>query len=92
MTMEELQVLSQALKKWGNEAQVHQAVEEMGELIVALHHYRRGRVTKQAVQTEIADVLIMATQLAMIFGLEDVDKERAYKIARLADRLKDKPV
>lgn len=86
--MEELQVLSQAIKKWGNEAQVQQAVEEMGELIVALNQYRRGCVPISSVHEEIADVLIMAEQLAIIFGYANVKNCRIHKINRLYDRIK----
>lgn len=87
--VQENAVLHQAVEKWGNEAQVNQAIEEMGELIVALNHYRRGRAKRQQVQEEIADVMIMAEQLAMIFGDVQVQLKRYDKISRLAQRLCD---
>lgn len=87
--MNELEIFSQAIQRWGNYAQVMQAIEEMGELIVALNQYRRGRVDIEDVQTEIADVMIMAKQLSMIFGVDEVEKERLSKVKRLAERLKD---
>lgn len=80
-------VLHQAVEKWGNEAQVNQAIEEMGELIVALNHYRRGRAKRTQVQEEIADVMIMAEQLAIIFGDVQVQLKRYDKFSRLAQRL-----
>lgn len=46
-------------------------VEEMGELLVAMMHYRRGRVGKEAVVEEVVDVLICMTQLALSLEMPD---------------------
>jgi len=58
------------------------AKEECGELIVALCHYRLGRLHGDHVREEIADVLFMALQQAEVFGSEAV----ADVLARKADR------
>lgn len=76
-----------ALKAFGEEHQQRKAVEEMGELNAALMQYKDGRVTKEAVITEIADVLITVSQLGLIFGLDEVSREVDRKIDRLADSI-----
>ena len=82
------QILSKAISEWGIEAQTNLAIEEMGELIVAINHHRRGRVGMDAVQEEIADVMIAMKQLAMIYGELGVDKFIEQKTQRLEQRLK----
>ena len=73
---------------WGADAQFNMACEEVGELISALNKYRRGRITdEKEVITEIADVQIMAEQLAEFFGSAGVLREKERKLQRLALRL-----
>ena len=81
-------ILSKAISEWGIEAQTNLAIEEMGELIVAINHHRRGRVGMDAIQEEIADVMIAMKQLAMIYGELGVDKFIEQKTQRLEQRLK----
>lgn len=76
-----------AVKHFGEQAQIHQATEELAELIVALSHHRRSRVVNSFVCSEIAHVEIMCAQLREIFGSDAVDVEKAEKIARLAKEL-----
>lgn len=78
-------VCRSALKTFGEEHQQRKAVEEMGELNAALMQYKDGRVTKEAVITEVADVLITVSQLGLIFGLDEVSREVERKIDRLAN-------
>lgn len=80
-------ICQDAIDTWGIEAQVGMAEEEMGELSVALHHFRRGRATMDDVRTEIADVLITAAQLAIIFCEDEVSAEMNRKLERLKQRL-----
>lgn len=86
--MELEQILAKAVSKYGIEAQANLAIEEMGELIVAINHHRRGRAGMDAVQEEIADVMIAMKQLAMIYGELGVDKFIEQKTQRLEQRLK----
>ena len=59
-------ICKRAVDTYGKESQINQAFEEMGELIVAINHWRRGRATKADVFSEIADVIIMCDQLCYI--------------------------
>ena len=72
-----------AIDKWGSDAQFDQLVEECAELIAAVKHYRRGRVTEQQLADELADVLLMAGQMVYLLGEERVQAAVAAKIAKL---------
>lgn len=82
-------ILSKAVSAWGIVAQTDLAIEEMGELIVAINHYRRGRVGIDAVQEEIADVLIAMHQMTMMYGANGVEDIFNQKIERLERRLEN---
>ena len=88
--MEEKLLLQKAVSVYGTIAQTDMAIEEMGELIVAINHYRRGRVEMDAVKEEIADVMIAMKQLAIIYGESGVEIFSEKKMQRLEQRLKDK--
>lgn len=88
--VKEKQLLLKAISVYGAVAQTDMAIEEMGELIVAINHYRRGRVGMDAVKEEIADVMIAMKQLAMIYGESGVEIFIEKKMQRLEQRLKDK--
>ena len=79
--------LNNALLLWGEEKQTALAIEEMGELLVAMNHHKRGRVGVEAVQEEIADVKIAMDQLAMIYGEEGVSEFEKKKLERLNGRI-----
>lgn len=65
-----------AVVVYGKDAQVAQALEEFGELLTALGHYRRGRCGMPKVAEEAADVSIMLDQLAVIFGQTESNAAR----------------
>ena len=64
-----------ALDAYGKDAQMKMAIEECSELINALCKDYRGRVNNDAVATEIADVMIMCAQMALIYGKDNVMNE-----------------
>ena len=78
-----LEICRKALDKFGIVAQMGMMHEEMGELSVALEHYKRGRCKEDAVITEIADVMIVAAQMAIYFGKDEVNAEIERKLERL---------
>lgn len=55
--------------------------EEMGELLVAMNHNRRGRVDKEKVCEEAADVMLLLRLLAFIlkeeYTIEDIMDQKA---------------
>lgn len=68
-------VLDKALRKWGEQAQILMAIEEMAELTHALLQYLNRAATSdeytaamEKIREEKADVYIMLAQMDLIFG------------------------
>lgn len=78
--------LIKAREVYGDNFLIDLAIEEMGELIVALNHYRRNRAEKDEVQEEIADVMLAVQELQQMFGIGYVDYYRA-KCERFIERV-----
>jgi NTP pyrophosphatase (non-canonical NTP hydrolase) len=83
----EREILAKAIEKWGPVKQINKAIEELGELVIALA--RQGsRRNLDNIAEEIADVRIMLDQLEMIFGVNAfVKRIREEKLERLEKRL-----
>jgi len=81
-------LMNAAIEKWGVNLQTNLAQEECAELIVEIAHFQRGRKNKEELIEEIADVTIMAYQMAMIFGEEEVQRVINEKMKRLENRLR----
>lgn len=80
--MSEFEILTAAIRTFGEEAQEGVAVEECAELIQAISHKHRGR--EHNVAEEIADVEIMLEQLKIINDCrEEVAEIHKQKIDRL---------
>lgn len=80
-------IFKQAVDTFGADHQIGLLREEVSELLAAINQYARCRVGKDAVVTEIADVMIMCEQMAEIFGREETEAEKRRKIERLAGEL-----
>lgn len=95
-------LLKQVLRANGADAEIDVAIEEMSELTKALLKHRRAtnfgtqpcnsyldsNATKQDIYEEIADVIIMLSQLVIIFNCEDeIHKQLETKIAKLEKNL-----
>lgn len=80
-------VYIRALDAYGRDAQQKMAMEECAELIGALCHWMRKRTTDGEVADEVADVLVVAGQMALLFGADDVERRFRRKVVRLARRL-----
>jgi NTP pyrophosphatase (non-canonical NTP hydrolase) len=76
-----------ALEMYGVTAQFKMLVEEVGELFAALGKFDRRRVGEKDVITEIADASIMVEQMATLFGYEEFEAEKEYKLQRLKENL-----
>lgn len=88
------EVLERAVKTYGSLAQTDMVLEEMSELTKALLKLRRTHdaenygKAKENVYEEMADVIIMLTQLLMIMGgRNEVQKAIDEKVKRLDTRL-----
>ena len=75
---------------YGFTNQANMLCEEAAEFIVALNKLRRGYDNAyENVKEEVADVLIMARQLRLFLGSEDIDKIIDTKLNRQIQRIKE---
>ena len=85
----------QAVGHYGNARQIDKAIEECDELSEALTQYQAasGLVDRDAygrhVIGEIADVIIMAQQMRLVFGAQAVDAMIDEKIDRQRKRMQE---
>lgn len=97
MTREERQkIYDKAEELWGLIAQYDQAVEEMGELIVAINKYKRkclygeykdnNKVIENLIE-EIADVKMCLEQLEAYAGKENVERVFEEKLQKLQGQI-----
>jgi NTP pyrophosphatase (non-canonical NTP hydrolase) len=85
----DFKVISSAISNFGNAAQLDQTIEECAELILAIRKLKRF-ATKETMENftdEVADVIIMCEQMALIAGLENVQKRIDFKLERLKSRI-----
>jgi len=89
MNIYENDVMSKAIIRYGTKAQLEKAIEEAGELVVAISHYQCDKVMKSDVLDECADNIIMAHQVATILGYSEDELEFAItlKLERLHERM-----
>lgn len=81
--------MKQAIVKYGKDAQIKMAIEEMSELTQALCKDFRGKGNAENIAEEIADVEIMIQQLQIIFNnRNDVNRFYEFKIKRLKNYLR----
>lgn len=91
MTDTDRAILRNAIARYGRDAQHAMAIEECGELIVALCHISRDRIPVSKLAGEIADVQIMLEQLQIMYDCHgQVGAQWRQRIARLAGRLEDR--
>lgn len=80
-------ILVHAINHFGVEHQIKKCAEEMGELITELARRHTPREDKDRIALEVADVLITANQLRIIFGAESVDQKIEQQLQRLEDEI-----
>lgn len=79
-----------AIHRWGVKAQMVKTCEEMSELTQQLCKKVNGSPsTPEAMIDELADVLIMVKQMALCFGVKEVEARAQYKLDRLEKVLND---
>ena len=88
-------ILDDAIKAFGIEAQLEMVIEECLELALAIQKLKRIRggtkeEKRKAVIDEIADVTIMVRQATFIFGTDAVNDRIIFKMKRLEERIKEK--
>ena len=86
---EEIEIIKSAIRKNGKAMQTVVAIEEMSELQKELTKYIRGMGNRENLKEEVADVLIMITQIQIMYGLPDDEIKDVvdFKINRLKERI-----
>ena len=88
--MNRTEIMRQAIRTYGAQAQEMVLLEEMSELQKEICKYWRGRDNLAEIAEEIADVEIMLEQMKMIFQCADtVSLYRIQKLKRLERRLSE---
>ena len=88
-TLEVRKLFGEALKIWSPSKQIGMLHEEIGELMVSMNRYDRGRGTKEDILTEIVDVEILLGQMKILYGIKPKDYASEYmsKVMRLDSRI-----
>ena len=79
----------QAIETYGVRAQKLMAIEEMSELTKEICKDFRGKLNREHLIEEMADVLIMLDQMLLLYKIsgEEVGLMRIKKVERLKERL-----
>lgn len=79
----------QAIEEYGVRAQKLMAIEEMSELTKEICKDFRGKLNREHLIEEMADVLIMLDQMLLMYKVsgEEVRLMRIKKVERLKERL-----
>ncbi|WP_328291103.1 hypothetical protein [Longicatena caecimuris] len=83
-------VYYEVIGKYGEEAQLDMAIEEMSELTKEICKAKRGEHNHDAIVEELADVLITLDQLQIICNInsKELADIKFKKVERLEERLK----
>lgn len=81
--MQYREIYAKTISKWGEEAQYDQMIEECAELIATLQHFARGKVDRDVVVHELADVYLMVGQLTYMFGEDNLNEAVGKKLTKL---------
>ena len=80
-------IIYRAIEAFGHGRQWDIVQEECGELVAAVNHYRRRKISADDLASEIADVIIMSEQARIMCGESLVDAAVGRKLRRLAERI-----
>ena len=86
---EVIDTYKQAISAYGEKAQKLMAIEEMSELTKEICKDFRGKLNREHLIEEMADVLIMLDQMLLLYKIsgEEVGLMRIQKVERLKERL-----
>ena len=86
---EEIEIIKYAIQKNGKAMQTVVAIEEMSELQKELSKFIRGKGNRDNLIEEVADVLVMITQIQLMYYIPDNEVERIMhlKLNRLKERM-----
>lgn len=81
--------IKQIADHYGFSSQADMLIEEAAEYMVALNKLRRGKSEAyKNVKEEVADILVVASQLRYLLGEEEIDSIMNKKLKRQLQRIK----
>ena len=86
---EVIDTYKQAISAYGEKAQKLMAIEEMSELTKEICKDFRGKLNRENLIEEMADVLIMLDQMLLMYKIsgDEIQRMRERKIERLKERM-----
>ena len=82
--------LKQIADHYGFTSQANMLTEEAAEFTVALNKLRRGNTDYyEQIKEEVADVIVIALQLRVLLGAEEIDRIMDTKIERQLGRIRE---
>lgn len=86
---EVIDTYKQAISAYGEKAQKLMEIEEMSELTKEICKDFRGKLNREHLIEEMADVLIMLDQMLLMYEIsgDEIQQMRERKIERLKERL-----
>jgi NTP pyrophosphatase (non-canonical NTP hydrolase) len=87
----EFDIMKAAIRKNGKPMQTVVAIEELSELQKELTKFIRGKGNRENLIEEVADVLVMITQIQLMYHIpdDDVEKVMHFKLNRLKERIEN---
>jgi phosphoribosyl-ATP pyrophosphohydrolase len=84
-----MNIYERAIEHWGKERQIEKTIEELCELQIELEKETRGVGDRQAILSEMADVLNTIEYVLIIKGFtqEEVSYARHLKMQRTMERI-----
>ena len=80
---ERMEIVERVAKHYGFTPLLDIMVEECGEMIVAINHYKRQRVSTERLIEEIADIWIVLKQMGVFLDESSIAKVVDYKLRRV---------
>lgn len=82
-----MSIYDETYQLWGVKSQIHKFSEELGELLVVMHHWYDGKATDEQLADEIADVEIVCCQLTNLIDSKLIHEAKILKLKRLRRRI-----
>lgn len=76
--MNKEKIFKDCIEIWGNEKNKEQLIEEAAELIVAIRHYKRGKITKAQLVEEMVDVQMMIDICKDIYNVSENEWKKMF--------------
>ena len=80
---ERMEIIERVAKHYGFRSQLDMMVEECGEMIVAICHYERQRVSNEELIEEFVDIWIVLKQMGIFLDEKSIANVIDYKLRRI---------